>query len=594
MAINREPTMKKLIILALICVGTLLAQEYSSALPLLRVGFGARAAALGESFTAARNDGACLWWNPGSMGFTSHSEVFATYHKWFMDFNDQYAGFNVATRSGVFGLGFIYSWVGGIERWDESNYHPVGDTLGTQNTWILQAGYGKKLNPRLSLGAGFKVLHDQIVDQTGSGFAFDAGCNFSPGSKVFLGLAARNLGPSMKYDNTGYPLPMELRLGSVFGPFYANNIFLDLSAISKTGVLVHVGDEIWIKDMLALRAGFKVAKQTNKLTLGFGLKYRGFHLDYTFAGYSILGSTHRFWLSKEFGELTPLGNITLTIVDDKTMKPLIASVVFDKPLNRTIPTDSISGMIRLKNIPVGDLKVKVNRSKYYAREEVVAVKADLTTTRVIKISRIPPGTISGKVIDVKTLKPVAAKIVYKGIFSGETYTDTLTGGMYSIPRLETGRYFLKVEPLLTGFIGQEDTLQVDPGALLVRNFELIKKGEVIVLKGINFETGKATLLDVSFPVLDHAGKIMVDNPTLIVEIGGHTDNIKISTKEFPNNQKLSQARANSVRDYLITKFKVNPDRLLAKGYGDIKPIGSNKTAEGRAQNRRVEFKVVGQ
>jgi len=512
-----------------------------------------------------------------------------------MDFNDQYAGFNFATRSGVFGLGFIYSWVGGIERWDENNYQPTsGDSLGKQNTWILQAGYGKKMNPRLSLGAGFKILHDQIVDQTGSGFAFDAGCNYSPVSKVIFGLAARNLGPSMKYDNTGYPLPLELRLGSVFGPFYANNIFLDLSAISKTGLLVHVGDEIWIKNILALRAGFKLAKQTNKLTLGCGLKFNGFHIDYTFAGYSVLGATHRFWLSKEFGELAPQGGVILSVVDDKTMKPLSASIVLDKPLNRTMPTDSLSGILRLKNVPAGDLKVKVNRSKYYAREEVVAVKADLTTTKVIKITRIPPGTISGKVIDVKTLKPVAAKIVYRGIFSGETYTDTLTGGVYSIPRLESGRYFLKVEPLLTGFIGQEDTLQVDPGALLLKNFELIKKGEVIVLKGINFETGKATLLDVSFPVLDHAGKILVDNPTLIVEIGGHTDNIKIKTPEFPNNQKLSQARANSVRDFLINKFKINPDRLLAKGYGDIQPLASNKSAEGRAQNRRVEFKVVGQ
>ncbi len=587
--------MKRTMAMVIITSSIMLAQEYyTTALPLLRVGFGARASALGESFAAARNDGACLWWNPGSMGFTNRSEIFATYHKWFMDFNDQYAGFNLATRAGVVGLGFVYSWAGGIERWDESNYHPAGDTLGTQSTWILQAGYGRKINSQTALGAGFKILHDRIVDQTGSGFAFDAGLNYSPAKKAVLGLAVRNLGPGMKYEDTGYPLPAELRLGSMFGPYYANNLFLDLSLVSRAGLLVHVGDEIWIKEVLALRAGFKLADQTNKLTLGVGLKFNGFHLDYTFAGYSLLGATHRFWLSKEFGELAPLGSIVLSVVDDKSLKPLSASVVFDKPLNRTLMTDSASGMLRLRNIPAGDLKVKVNRGKYYPREEVVTVKADLTTSRVIKITRIPPGTISGKVLDVKSLKPVAAKIIYRGVMTGETYTDTLTGGMYSIPRLESGRYYLKIEPLLTGFISQEDTLQVDPGALLVKNFELIKKGEVIVLKGINFETGKATLLDVSFPVLDHAGKILVDNPTLIVEIGGHTDNIKINTPEFPNNQKLSQARANAVREYLINKFKINPARLQAKGYGDIQPVASNKTAEGRAQNRRVEFKVIGQ
>lgn len=586
--------MKKTIILSIITMAVISAQNYgTSVMPLLRVGFGARAAALGESFTAARNDGACLWWNPGSLGFTNRSEVFATYHRWFQDFNDQYAGINYATRKGVFGLGFVYSWVGGIDEWDENNL-PVADTTGSQNTWILQLGYGKKISPKLSLGAGFKFLSDKIVDQSGSGFAFDLGTNINPIPKVNLGLVLRNVGPTMKYDATGYPLPTEIRMGAVFGPFYQNSIFLDLSAVAGSGFLAHFGDEYWIKEILALRIGFKADHQVNKLTFGAGAKIKGFHIDYTFAGYNILGATHRIWLSKEFGELIPLGNLTLSVIDEKTQKPIPASIVLDKPINRTVQTDSLTGVYKLRDVPIGEFKIKVNKNKYYSKEDAVLVEADLTRTRIIKLTRIPPGTISGKILNVKTLKPVAAKIIYKGVFSGETYADTLTGGMYTIPRLEAGRYYLKVEPSLTGFIGQEDTLMVEPGALLVKNFELIKKGEVIVLKGINFETGKATLLEESFPTLDHAGKILVDNPTLIVEIAGHTDNVKIKTPEFPNNQKLSQARANSVRDYLIKKFTINPDRLAAKGYGDIQPVASNKTAEGKAQNRRVEFKVIGQ
>jgi outer membrane protein OmpA-like peptidoglycan-associated protein len=586
--------MKKIIILTSLIMVVVSAQDYgTSVLPLLRVGFGARAAALGESFTAGKNDGACLWWNPGSLGFTTRSEVFTTYHRWFQDFNDQYIGATYATRKGVFGLGFVYSWVGGIEEWDENNL-PVGDTTGSQNTWILQLGYGKKFSPKISLGAGFKFLSDRIVNQSGTGFALDLGANLSPASKVNLGLVVKNVGPSMKYDASGIPLPTEIRLGALFGPYYNNNLFLDLSAVSRSGFLAHFGDEYWIKEILALRIGFKADHQTNKLTFGVGTRISGFHIDYTFAGYSILGSTHRIWLSKEWGELVPLGNLTLTVIDDKTLKPVPVSIVLDKPTVRTVQNDSLTGVYKLRDVPIGLIKIKVSKNKYYSKEDSAVVEADLTKTLNVKLTRIPPGTISGKILDVKTLKPVAAKIVYKGMFSGETYADTLTGGMYTIPRLEAGRYYLRVEPSLTGFIGQEDTLLVEPGALLVKNFELIKKGEVIVLKGINFETGKATLLEESFSVLDHAGKIMVDNPTLVVEIGGHSDNVRIKTPEFPNNQKLSQARANSVRDYLIKKFAIVPARLIAKGYGETQPVASNKTADGKAQNRRVEFKVLGQ
>lgn len=585
--------MRRLLPLLLIAATTLAAQDYGSAvLPLLRVGFGARAAALGESFCAANNDGASLWWNPGSLGFMSHTEIFATYHKWFEGFNDQYSGCVLATRAGVFGLGFTDSWVGGIELWDPNN-NPVAGT-GTQNTWILQLGYGKKVNPKISLGAGYKILSDRIVDQSGFGFAFDLGANFQVAPKVNLAFVFRNIGPKMNYGGAGYPLPAELRLGGVFGPFYHNCLFLDLSTVTQSGVFLHLGDEIWIKDILALRVGIKPIDQGNKLTFGAGTRFQGFHLDYTFAGYSLFGATHRIWLSKEFGELAPLGSLVLTVIDEKTQKPIPASVILDKPVGRTVSTDSVTGSYKLTNIPVGEIKIKVNKAKYYSREDKVKIESDVTKSLLVKLVRIPPGTISGKILDVKTLKPVAAKILYKGVFNGETYADTLTGGMYTISRLEAGRYYLKVEPTLTGFIGQEDTLMVEPGALLVKNFELIKKGEVIVLKGINFETGKATLLEESFPFLDHAGKILVDNPTLIVEIAGHTDNVKIKTPEFPDNQKLSQARANSVRDYLVKKFSVNPGRLFAKGYGDTQPVASNKTADGKALNRRVEFKVLGQ
>jgi len=77
------------------------------------------------------------------------------------------------------------------------------------------------------------------------------------------------------------------------------------------------------------------------------------------------------------------------------------------------------------------------------------------------------------------------------------------------------------------------------------------------------------------------------NPKLVIEIGGHTDNVG----KPKDNQLLSENRAKAVKDYLVENG-IDFNRLKTKGYGDTTPIASNETDEGRAENRRTEFKVV--
>jgi flagellar motor protein MotB len=93
-------------------------------------------------------------------------------------------------------------------------------------------------------------------------------------------------------------------------------------------------------------------------------------------------------------------------------------------------------------------------------------------------------------------------------------------------------------------------------------------------------------------VLDRAGEILKGSPTIKVELAGHTDPREINTREFPDNWKLSQARAEAVRVYLIDKFGIAPDRLTARGYADTQPVGPNDTEAGMAKNRRTEFRIL--
>ena len=108
-----------------------------------------------------------------------------------------------------------------------------------------------------------------------------------------------------------------------------------------------------------------------------------------------------------------------------------------------------------------------------------------------------------------------------------------------------------------------------------------------VLTDCNFETGKADLLPESSTVLDELVAYLVRKEDEKIEIGGHTDNVGTAK----NNLVLSEARANTVRTYLLNKG-IDPARVTAKGYGFSVPIASNKTAEGRAQNRRTEVKIL--
>jgi len=117
--------------------------------------------------------------------------------------------------------------------------------------------------------------------------------------------------------------------------------------------------------------------------------------------------------------------------------------------------------------------------------------------------------------------------------------------------------------------------------------DLPKLGQIMILENIEFATGKATILPSTLPALDEIAKAMKQNGSMRFEIGGHTD----STGSADANMLLSQQRAESVRNYLVKKG-IDAVRMTAHGYGPTQPIAPNDTEEGRARNRRIEFRII--
>ncbi len=108
-----------------------------------------------------------------------------------------------------------------------------------------------------------------------------------------------------------------------------------------------------------------------------------------------------------------------------------------------------------------------------------------------------------------------------------------------------------------------------------------------VIEGIFFATGKSVIREKSFPQLDQAVKVLLDYPTLKVEVSGHTD----SKGKHDKNVQLSQDRAAAVKAYMAEKG-VDASRIQTRGAGPDEPVGDNATRDGRAMNRRIEFKLV--
>ncbi|RYF45910.1 MAG: OmpA family protein, partial [Cytophagaceae bacterium] len=213
-----------------------------------------------------------------------------------------------------------------------------------------------------------------------------------------------------------------------------------------------------------------------------------------------------------------------------------------------------------------------------------------------------PGAVamlSGKVIDQKTGKPIAARITYQtlpdGAEAGETTSDPVTGE-YKIILPYGQKYTMRA--IAPDFIAEGENVDLTggpsnktKGLQEIKGKELklipIEEGRSVRLNNVFFDTGKAILRDESAPELDRMVVVMNENPKLAVELGGHTDN----TGSNEINAKLSQDRADAVREYLIGKG-IEPDRIASKGYGETKPVAPNDTDAGRQQNRRVEFVIT--
>ena len=200
--------------------------------------------------------------------------------------------------------------------------------------------------------------------------------------------------------------------------------------------------------------------------------------------------------------------------------------------------------------------------------------------------------VKGRVFDSVTRKGLPSSVILTDLATRQVISDLQTDetGNYLITLPEGKDYAFEVKRRGYLFFSENFALTGATGDTAYHidiPLQPLAANAVVVLKNIFFQSNKYDLQPESGTELDAVVQLMKDNPTLRIQISGHTDN----SGNAADNLKLSANRARAVTAYLTGKG-IASDRLVSKGWGDTKPIAENSTPEGRARNRRTELKVI--
>jgi len=569
----------------------------TTAFPVLELGFGARGAGMGNAFCALSDDISALWWNPAGLGQLKLSEASFSHQEWFQGFRDEYGGAGITTPFGTIAAGVLYSSVSDVIRHTEFD-NPVNfktyDVIGS-------LAYGTKFKRNFFFGFSMLGYYVNLDEDIGKAVGADLGLLWRPGGKFGIGLTAQNFGTPVKYYyHDTDPLPSLIKAGISISPSSKINGVVEYTYPQFGVQSFGVGMEWWITPMIAVRGGYRGGPQASEiftakdaLSLGFGIRYKMFGLDYAYAPYADVGMTHRISVNYVFGRPAEIraGTIIARVIDVDTKKPLQAIITTRGPRADTVLTSPESGEKQIIDMPVGTIIVKAEKDFYIPAEDTLELaQFDIKKVEIPLKYKGPKDVprdkavigIFGKVSSVSTGAPIMAEVKYDGPVSGTVVSDM--NGWYSIPKIPVGMYTLTVESQKHDYFPKlikEVVVEKDKGTLTHAEMSKVKTLRLY------FERDRAYVHPNDRAVLDTLSSFMQKYKENVFEIQGHTDP-RPPTK-FKNNMELSNARANAVRTYLIARDPALAGRLTAKGYGADKPVASNDTEEGMATNRRIEI-----
>ena len=275
---------------------------------------------MGEAYTALADDATATYWNPAGLAHAERTGMHLMHNEWMLSLRQEYIGIVHPTGAGVFGLAVTALTMDELERREEV---PTSEPLGHFSAFDMafHLAYARHVVEGLDLGLGAKWVYSRLDQDSASGLLLDAGLAYEtriPGLR--LGAAALNLGPQFQYQDESFDAPLTLKLGAaLLAPLHpaesdftlAYDLLLvgdgdiesddSLGEASAMSARHHLGVEWDWRGQAALRLGYKAGYDSQGLTAGAGIAWRGYRFDYAYLDVgNDLGSAHRFGVGMVF------------------------------------------------------------------------------------------------------------------------------------------------------------------------------------------------------------------------------------------------------------------------------------------------------
>lgn len=522
-----------------------------------KITMGARAAGMGDGFTAVADDATAIYWNPAGLVLARGTQFSLTHGEWLVGVTHEYFAFSQnLERDGAFGGSLGYLGTGAFPSALETPsgaYGGAGDNISA-SSYTATAAYAQRLGNWIPgsfanhslLGLTATVVGQNVVNVGSAGIAFNLGYMYEIQRKVFyLGALLSNVGTSVQdfAQPLHYKLGASYRLRNLLLKKDYDLIALDTNGYIDTGIGFNLGDEYKLtfgRNDVAVRLGYRTGNDLSDvtgLTAGVGIAHRfdDFQagLDYAFVPYGVLGLTHR---------------ITLNVV--------IGGAVIKPEASVTVQPAFVLGT------QTAEARFSTKSEEPISRYKITVLDSTGMLVKTFEGKGNPPGRYAWDG------RNQAGELVPQGNYTFNLEVaddDDLTAK--APPAWTFAKWVPKKVPY-------QYTFQVS-GDLL-------------------FDSGKAELLQRGYEAIQKAAAAIHRRyPDSVIIIAGHTDDERLSKgSRYADNLQLSLARAQAVKDYLA-RNGMDPAKLSVVGYGETRPVASNDNPAGRAKNRRVELVVSG-
>lgn len=281
----------------------------------LKLGQGARANGMGESFVAVADDINALYWNPAGIAQIKETQAAFMYSNWLEGIQCNYLAYvhPAPIKDGIMGGAITILDSGSIDKYDEVGGLPLAQGTFDGKDIAILASYAKEMMPNCSLGATLKYIQMKIDGKKSTGLGLDVGCLYQHEvENLTFGITMQNLGPKLKaFVSEKNELPLNLKVGGAYKLLdNALTLSMDVNLPSDNDINFNLGAEYWFKEIIAFRTGYKSLTKnelkTSDLTFGAGFILpgvthgTGIEIDYAYSNYDELDVTQRVSMITKF------------------------------------------------------------------------------------------------------------------------------------------------------------------------------------------------------------------------------------------------------------------------------------------------------